>query len=364
MPFTFSMVSPFSRHDQHAGAANCVRLQRDQRIVRLLEAERPDVRRDGDARGLGQERAPVVAGVVRDAADDALLVEELIRDRRGVAHVNSAEDERSPLVERGETGGNQLAGGGEDDRRVELRRRDVARAADPRGPELLRESLVALPVSRHHVDVGASRARDLDRDVPRRAETVESEPRPAEAGGAAREARQAEGAVADDAGAEKRRRNDVGESFGKLVDEIRLGQDRRGKAAVDGPSREFGGVAQVFTAAHAEAAGAAGPVEPPDPDAPAEERFGARPRADDRPRDLMAGNHERPYDRELALDDVEIRPADSAGRDLHEDLAGARSRIRDVFEDEGPRLDRSRSVEPEGAHPGRIASGFTQAIRT
>jgi len=68
----------------------------------------------------------------------------------------------------------------------------------------------------------------------------------------------------------------------------------------------------------------------------------------------MAGNHERPYDRELALDDVEIRPADSAGRDLHEDLAGARSRIGNVFEDEGPRLDRSRCVEPEGAHPGRI----------
>jgi predicted RNase H-like HicB family nuclease len=69
----------------------------------------------------------------------------------------------------------------------------------------------------------------------------------------------------------------------------------------------------------------------------------------------MAGNHERPYDRQVALDDVEIRPADSAGRDLHEDLAGARSRIRDVLEDEGPRLDRSRSVEPEGAHPERIS---------
>ena len=191
--------------------------------------------------------------------------------------------------------------------------------------------------------------------MPRRAETVEPEPRPAEAGGAAREARQAESAVADDAGAEKRCRDDVGESVGKLVDEIPLGQDRRRKAAVDGPSRELGGVAQVFTAAGAEAAGATGPVEPPDPDAPSEERFGSRPRADDGPRDLMAGNHERPYDRQLALDDVEIRPADSAGRDLHEDLARARSRIREVFEDEGPRLDRGRSVEPEGAHPGRIA---------
>src|ERR1019366_4497172 len=105
----------------------------------------------------------------------------------------------------------------------------------------------------------APRARDLDRDMPRGAETVEPGPRSAEAGGAESEARQAESAVAND---------------------------------------------------------------------------------------------------------VEIRPADSAGRDLHEDLAGARNRIRDVFEDEGPRLDRSRSVEPEGAHPGRIASGFTRAIRT
>jgi hypothetical protein len=61
---------------------------------------------------------------------------------------------------------------------------------------------VALAIPRHDVDIGAARARDLDRDVGRRAEAVEAEARPAETGGALREAREAESAISDDAGAE------------------------------------------------------------------------------------------------------------------------------------------------------------------
>lgn len=103
-------------------------------------------------------------------------------------------------------------------------------------------------------------------------------------------------------------------------------------------------------------------MEPSDPDAPAEERLRARPRPGDRPHDLMAGNHAGLPDRQLPLDDVKVGPADAAGRHFHEDLAGAGSRIGSFLGDQGPGRDRSRGVEPEGAHPERI--GFVLAIES
>ena len=317
-----------------------------------LERKGLDVGLHGEAGRLEKERAPVLAGVVGDAPDDALAVEKLVRDRRGVGHVDAPEGERAALFESGEGGGYQLAGWSEDDRRVESRRWRLGGPADPRSPQLRRKRLVPLSVARHDVDVGPPPAGDLERDVPGGAEAVDPETGPLPRERRVGEAGEFQRAEADDPGAEKRRGRKVAEAVRELVDEA-CGRDGEvGEAAVGRPAGELRRVAEVLAPRPAEAARPAGSMKPGDADAEAVRQRRARAALLDGADDLMSRRDGRLPDGKLSLDDVEIGSADAAGRDADEDLAGAGLRDWDIFEPQRLFRDGGGTVEAKGAHRG------------
>src|SRR4029453_10621719 len=124
------------------------------------------------------------------------------------------------------------------------------------------------------------------------------------------------GAVADEAGAEERRRVDIGKGLGDGEAELGPGDHGVGVAPVAGPAGEAGRVAKVFLARQAIAAAAAGLAEPGDAPAAAE-RHALHPRAHrvDPTDDFMAGNQGTATLGEVAVDDVKVRATDAARAD-------------------------------------------------
>ena len=144
-----------------------------------------------------EELAAVVAGQVRDRTEHALAPEQLVREGRDRAHVDAGADDGAALADRRQRLGDELAGGREDDRGVELLR-PLADGAGPRGAELARQRLRRLVAGPGEGEDAASFvAGELRDDVRRGAEAVEPEAL-AVAGGAER-------AVADQPRAEERR---------------------------------------------------------------------------------------------------------------------------------------------------------------
>ena len=108
---------------------------------------------------------------------DTLSPEQLVRERRDVRHVDAGADDDAALRDRAQRRRDELAGGGEDDRRVELLGRRAERVAGPLGAELERELPCRLvPRSREREHPAPLVPGDLDHDVSRRAEAVEAEP--------------------------------------------------------------------------------------------------------------------------------------------------------------------------------------------
>ena len=98
----------------------------------------------------------------------------------------------------------------------------------------------------------------LAHDVCRRAEAVETDALPV--------AGELQRAVADQAGAEQRRRLGVGVARGERRAVALVGDDQLRVAAVEVVAREAGAIAEVLTAAPAVAALAVRPSEPGDAD--------------------------------------------------------------------------------------------------
>ncbi len=151
-------------------------------------------------------------------------------------------------------------------------------------------------------------ARHLGDDMGGGAEAVDADPLGV--------AGQPQGAVADQPGAEQRRRRDIAE--GRVDREaIALVGDRQlGIAAIDLVAGEAGMVAQILTAATAAIADAAGPAEPRHADPVAErEVVGIGAPLNDHADDLMA-RHQRQFRlRQLAVEDVQIGTAHRARLD-------------------------------------------------
>src|SRR5690606_17577617 len=116
-----------------------------------------------------------------------------------------------------------LAGGCEDDRRVEALRREVERVTHPRRAQLGRQRLVAIAIARAHVHLGAAETGELNGEVTGGAEAVEAEPRAAPPIDAFVQAGQAERSIADDARTEERGNLLVIERLGKRVHEALRG---------------------------------------------------------------------------------------------------------------------------------------------
>jgi len=60
---------------QHTGPTDRIMLQRDQRIIRLIERKDLYMRPDRDTRSLRQELDPIAACIIGNASHNALAVE-------------------------------------------------------------------------------------------------------------------------------------------------------------------------------------------------------------------------------------------------------------------------------------------------
>ena len=196
----------------------------------------------------------------------------------------------------------------EDDRGVELLRPRLVRRARPLAAELEREPrgrVVSRPHEAEHAPSFVTR--DLDDDVRRGAEAVEPEPL-----GIAREAQRA---VADQPGAEERRHLQVVVLVRQRQAVALVGDDPLRVAAVEVVAREARRLAEVLAAGEAVAARPVGPAEPGHAE-PAPVLVAAD--------DLVPGNERELRVRQLAVDDVEVGAADTAGRHAQQDLSRPR----------------------------------------
>ena len=216
--------------------------------------------------------------------------------------MDAGADDAAALRERAQRERNERTNGSEDDGGVQLLRRSLVRAAGPDCAELARERLPLFVARTREGENAASLVpRDLRDDVRGRAEAVEPEPL-----GVAREP---ERAIADQAGAQEGSCLETGIALGKCQAKTFIDDGVLGIAAVQVVAGEPRVVTEVLAAGTAEPAVAVRPAEPGNPDAPI--------LADDSSDDLVAEHERQLRVRQLAVEDVEVGPADAAG--LHPD---------------------------------------------
>src|SRR5205085_492588 len=213
------------------------------------------------ARREREELLAVAARQVRDRPHDPLLPKQLVGERRDVAHVDARAHDRPSLGKRTERRRHERADRSEDDRRVELLGRLLVRPSRPLAAELEREAACVFVAGADEAEQApALVTRDLGDDVRRHAEAVEAEPLAV--------ARQPQRAVADQPGAEQRRRLLVGIALGDREAEALGGDGVLRVAAVEVVAGEPGRVAEVLAAAAAVAARPVRPAEPRDAEPP------------------------------------------------------------------------------------------------
>src|SRR3954447_5718522 len=249
--------------------------------------------------------------------------------------MDSGADDRGALRGRLQRRGDELAGGREDDRGVERLGAGLHRVARPLGAEAQRELARGLVTgAREGEHTPALCHGDLADDVGGGAEDVKGEP--------ARVAGHAQGAGADQPGAQQRCGLEVGVA-GRDIEAVALvGDGELGVAPVDVAAGEPRAVAQVLAAAPAVLALAVGPAEPRHADPP----VGPGDRADD----LVPDHERRARHVELAVDDVQVGAADAARVHLDQQLAGPGLGVGHGVEPQ--RL--TGAVEEHGAHRQRF----------
>ena len=160
--------------------------------------------------------------------------------------------------------------------------------------------------------------------------------------------------MADQPGAEERRRFGVRIGVGQRKGVARIGDNMIGIAAVAGVAGELSAVAEVLPPAQAIAAMPASPGEPryadPSTNAVIEDAFAQR---DDPPDDLMPWDDRMTDMRQLVVDDMQVRAAHAAGGNLDKDMLRARSRSL-------PALSVGAAyVVPQASSPALLALGCT-----
>ena len=306
----------------------------------------------GDRSGDFQEVAAVLARVVGDAANDPFVIEELIIEGWDHTHVDAAQGQSSSSLQRAKGRGHEFAGGREDDAAVQFGGWFLAGGACPHRAQFAGQLAMA-GIPGHGVYFHAPVVRHLDGHVRRGAEAVKSQ------APSARDAREPQGAESDDPGAEKRSRVQVGEAFRKPIDEVFGRQGVFGVAAVyciAGEGRVF---TEILLAGPAVFADAAGTVQPRNSDAVADaQKAGLAADRFDNPHDLMARDHGRFTRRQLALDDVQVGAADTAGGDADEHLIALGRGAREFLKYKRPALDRRGRRQQASQHEHSILRLF------
>jgi hypothetical protein len=173
-----------------------------------------------------------------------------------------------------------------------------------------------------------------------------------------------ERAITDDAGAKQRGCVKIVETIRKREDKRRVGYRPFGETAIRVESREVRVRAQVLLAAVAGVAVAAGPAQPGDSH-PAPDRGSRHAFAEplDLAHYLVPGDARVRRRNDLTFGQMEIRVADAAGANTHEDLARARRGRRPLFEAERLLLDGPRLMQNYSPHePPSEQSAATPAV--
>src|SRR5579864_136135 len=139
----------------------------------------------------------------------------------------------------------------------------------------------------------------------------------------------ANGAKADNAGAEQRRRMKVIQLWGNRKTKICAGKRVFGIAAVNGVAGECGKVTQVFHVAPAVSAGA---VDAADPGNTNPAAFLYSFSCDNFTHNLVSGNNARMARRKFTFDNVQIGVTDSAGEHTQQNVTWFRLGSGDVFD--------------------------------
>jgi hypothetical protein len=131
------------RRHEHGSALNGAGREAIQCFAGRCERH-PDRRRaDGDGRCDREELLTVLASEVRHRAQRSFAPEQLVRERRNVAHVNARAHDLSAWSDGREGCRNQRPHGRKDDGRIEGLGRHYVGSTGPHGAELAGERLTA-----------------------------------------------------------------------------------------------------------------------------------------------------------------------------------------------------------------------------
>ncbi len=240
--------------------------------------------------------------------------------------------------------GHEFARGREHDRRVELHWRHLVRTTHPHGAKGTSQVGAGL-TPRHGVELRAPGASDLRGDVRAGAEAVDPEP------AAWRQLCAPQGAVADDAGAQKRRQHAVRWPLRQPVGERRRDDGVLGEAPVHVPTGVARLGAEVLGARAAPGAMAAGTAQPSDPHAVAvTETVLVRPAGDHPADDLVSRHGAGPARGEVPFGEVKVGAAHAARGHPQQHVPGCRHRYRSAHGDQRPGRHGAGAFHRPGLH--------------
>jgi hypothetical protein len=157
--------------------------------------------------------------------------------------------------------------------------------------------------------------------------------------------------IADDAGAQQRRRGDLVEPIGQPVAEPFVDTAVIGVSAVEVPTGEAGRFAQVLLASAAEPTAAVRTGEPRDADMITNSEAGAvLAYFVDNANDLVTWHHARAPRGQIALSEVKICSAHPTTENAEANLAGRWMRIGQLDKPKGLAGDGPRCVDYPGSH--------------
>src|SRR5580704_10705430 len=122
-----------------------------------------------------QKILPIPPCVVRNAANHALLIQQIVAEARNRTHMNPTEHDRSTFPQNLQRRRNDLTRRRKNNRRIKLFRRRVKRIPRPLRAKLQREPTVPL-VARKRINLSFPVQRNLNRKVRRRAKPIKPEP--------------------------------------------------------------------------------------------------------------------------------------------------------------------------------------------
>src|ERR1700694_6157797 len=207
-----------------------------------------------------QEFLAVLPRQVGDRTDLSFHPQQLVRKRRDVTHVDAGADDYPTRIKDFQPSRRQRPDGREDQSGVERFRRRRERVARPFGPDAARERLLFRIARRGKgEDPSTLEPGDLGDDVRRVAEAIQTD--------ALRIARAPQRAIADQAGAETRRRVQVVVTLGQRKTKALVSDAKLGIAAIQVIAGEARADAQGLEIAATEAAGLVEVAEPGPADA-------------------------------------------------------------------------------------------------